>query len=340
VQVVEGGCVVARQAHLIAVVGTFLIGCVLLLVVGCAGTSSETSKKEQTRSPEATASEEARCDRTRTIRVKTWLVNGPGFGPGIAPYITNDVPGCRKGGLLTGTNKRDYFAGKDGPDEIRGLGGSDYVEGGLGGDFIYGGPGDDELEGAGRDFENGHGHYFRFSPKDLSKNVLHGGPGDDLIEGGSAHDRIVGGKGSDAIGFSPGSEIVHGGPGEDKVYGYKGEDVLYGEDGNDYLFASRPKGGGRDELYCGEGKDKYEASPNDYVDSSCEEKKVPKKHPHKGRIEPAGTSSASASTSSVPLGGTGGPALLPRTPVNRGHEEGAELCRMLHATFGECDLSL
>ena len=57
-----------RQGRSIAVVGTFLIGCaVLLLVVGCAGTSSESpkeqghteaAKKEQTRSPEATAAEE------------------------------------------------------------------------------------------------------------------------------------------------------------------------------------------------------------------------------------------------------------------------------------------
>jgi hypothetical protein len=50
-----------------AVVRAFLIGCALLLVVGCAGTRSESPKqqghteatnKEQTRSPEATASEE------------------------------------------------------------------------------------------------------------------------------------------------------------------------------------------------------------------------------------------------------------------------------------------
>jgi len=51
---------VVRQVHLIAVVGTILIGgAFLLLVVGCAGTPSEPSnKKEQGSSPEATASEE------------------------------------------------------------------------------------------------------------------------------------------------------------------------------------------------------------------------------------------------------------------------------------------
>jgi len=249
------------------VVGTFLIGCAVLLVVGCAATRSETSKKEkghteattneQTRSPEATGSEEARCEGTRTILVKTWLAKGQG----LVPYITNDVPGCPKGGLLTGTNKRDYFAGKDGPDEIRGLGGSDQIEGGLGGDVIYGGPGDDELQESlgfknvhGHSF-HGHEHYFSFtSLKDLSKNVLHGGPGDDTISGGSAHDRLVGGKGSDVI------------------WGGTGEDVLYGGDGNDELDG---RDGQRDKLYCGKGKDGYFADKNDYVDGSCEKKMKP-----------------------------------------------------------------
>src|SRR5215204_1012203 len=67
----EGEGAVVRQAHLIAVVGTFLIGCAFLLLgVGCAGTSSETSKKEKGHSPEATASrEEARCEGTRTYHL-------------------------------------------------------------------------------------------------------------------------------------------------------------------------------------------------------------------------------------------------------------------------------
>ena len=57
-----------RQRRFIAVVGTYLFGCaVLLMMVGCAGVRSEsakeqgnteTDKKEQTRSPEATAVEE------------------------------------------------------------------------------------------------------------------------------------------------------------------------------------------------------------------------------------------------------------------------------------------
>ena len=68
-----------RQGHLIAVVGTFLIGCAVLLMVGCAGVRSEAAKQEQgrteateeqARSPEGTASEEAQCEGTRTFQMK------------------------------------------------------------------------------------------------------------------------------------------------------------------------------------------------------------------------------------------------------------------------------
>jgi hypothetical protein len=248
---------VVRQAHLIAVVGAVVTGCAVLLVAGASGVQAQDSKKV-----------EARCEGTRTILVKSWTTKGQV----LVPYITNDVLGCPKGGLLTGTNKPDHLAGKDGPDEIRGLGGSDQIEGRLGGDFIYGGPGDDELDNLA--FKNvhghyfhGHGHYFRFESgiKDLSKNVLYGGPGDDTISGGSAHDRLVGGKGSDAI------------------YGGSGEDVLYGGDGNDELDGRDvgPKDTQRDKLYCGAGRDKYFADPTDYVDSSCETASAP---PNRGRI--------------------------------------------------------
>src|SRR5215207_3362726 len=116
----DGKVAVVRQGHLIAVVRAFLIGCaVLLLAVGCAGTSSETSnKKEQGSSPQATASEEARCQGTRTTKDNP--MGGEGF---TARVITNDLPGCPKGGLLLGTDKRDFLNGVDGDDEIRGLGG-------------------------------------------------------------------------------------------------------------------------------------------------------------------------------------------------------------------------
>src|SRR5215204_3558266 len=173
----EGGCVVVRQGRLIAVVGTFLIGCVfLLLVVGCAGTtSSETSnKKEQGSSPKATDSEEARCEGTGTYHLYNLSYRGGGEGPlrtgseedmkkaakkarhdykwgvkthDFGVYTSNDLPGCPKGGLLLGTDKPDKLGGKDGDDEARGLGGRDAILGGLGDDILYGGPGDDDLQG-------------------------------------------------------------------------------------------------------------------------------------------------------------------------------------------------
>jgi len=139
------------------VVVTFLIGCaVLLLAVGCSGTRSESSnKKEQGRSPEATASEEARCEGTRTIHRYVLHTGKVRYGSEQAMkkagktddmglYTTNDLPGCpHKGGLLSGTDKPDKLAGKEGDDEIRGLGAKDLLFGGDGNDVIYAGPGDD-----------------------------------------------------------------------------------------------------------------------------------------------------------------------------------------------------
>jgi hypothetical protein len=68
------GCAVIGQGHLIALVRVFLIGCAVLLVVGCAGVQAEATQdkqghteateQEQGRSPEA-ASEEDRCGGTR-----------------------------------------------------------------------------------------------------------------------------------------------------------------------------------------------------------------------------------------------------------------------------------
>ena len=101
-----------RQVHLIAVVGTFLICCAVLLVVGCAGTRSESSnKKEKARSPKATASEEARCEGTRTYQREGML---GGSRVDSVVLTTNDLPDCPHGGLLLGTDKPDKLAGEEG----------------------------------------------------------------------------------------------------------------------------------------------------------------------------------------------------------------------------------
>ena len=232
----EGEGAVVRRRHLIALVVTFLIECALLLVVGCAGVGSESSKKEQGSSGEATASEEARCEGTRTYNYQT---KDPQI---VLVFTTNDIPGCPKGSLLLGTDKRDLLNGKDGEDKVRGLGGPENLYGGSGNDNLYGGPdGDYELIGGKGD------------------DVLHGGAGGDSFESvDKSHSASV-----------EGDDVLYGGDGGDTLSGIdEGKDVLYGGDGNDVLFTQG--GGGQDKLYCGKGKDGYSADKHDYVDSSCE----------------------------------------------------------------------
>ena len=186
-------------------VGTFLIGCAVLLGVGCAGTSSETSnKKGQGRSPQATESEEeARCEGTRTYYLYMVSYSRGGQEPlrtgsvedmkkadkkagqrtmDLGVYTTNDLPGCPKGGLLKGTDKPDKLDAREGYDEVRGLGGPDhYLDGGDGSDTIYGGDGDDSVHG--------------FNGED----VLYGGGGNDLVTDyyDEQRDRLYCGEGSD-----------------------------------------------------------------------------------------------------------------------------------------------
>jgi len=185
------------------VVRAFLLGCaVLLLVVGCAGTSSETSnKKEQGSSPKATESEEeGRCEGTRKINM-----NLP------ARFTTNDLPGCPKGGLLLGTDKPDELAGEKGNDEVRGLGGSDDVEGGPGNDILYGGPGDDAGFGGDGD------------------DVIYGGPGDDCnLSGDKGEDVIYAGPGDDTE-LNVSGVMNHGDGQRDKLYCGEGRDTYYAE---------------------------------------------------------------------------------------------------------------
>jgi hypothetical protein len=210
-----------NQERLIALVGTFLIGCTfLLIVIGCSGTRSEApqkegqghteaTKKEQTRSPEATASEEARCEGTRP------LPKGGGHGPHV--FTTNDLPGCPKGGLLLGTNKPDKLGGKEGKDEIRGLGAADFIFGGVGDDVIYGGPGDDA---------------FLFG--DEGDDVIYGGDGDDGVEEGRGEDVIYGGDGNDYIYAFVDDQ-------RDKLYCGKGKDKYHAATKLDYVSSSCEK---------------------------------------------------------------------------------------------------
>jgi hemolysin type calcium-binding protein len=113
---------------------------------------------------------------------------------------------------------------------------------------------------------------------DRQYGLLRGEKGDDEVRGLGGSDEIYGGVGSDAIYGGPGADfvvgnqdddVIYGGDGDDYVLsGGAGEDVIYGGDGNDYIEESDD--GRRDRLYCGEGRDEYNADTNDYVDSSCE----------------------------------------------------------------------
>jgi hypothetical protein len=237
-----------RRGHFMAVVVAFLLGCAILLVAGASGVLAE-----------------ARCEGTRTIK-------DSGSGE---IYITNDLPGCPKGGLLLGT---------EGSDQTR--------------------------------------------SRDPARPTLSGGDGDDEIRGLGGSDDIFHGSGDD---------VVYAGPGNDDVFPDLGNDIIYGGAGNDKLDSGDDGG---DKLYCGAGRDKYIADKNDYVDSSCEkepliaqfesgacariDKKLDENRPlsreesrlHAGICNYTGadvigvTSSASASPTPVPLGGTGGPAIL------------------------------
>jgi Ca2+-binding RTX toxin-like protein len=172
-----------------------LIGCAVLLVGGGSGVRAEATEEQ---------GHSDRCEGMRNI-----VLEGVG-------YSTNDVPGCPKGGLLSGTEGQDFLRGNKGDDEIRGLGAVDELYGGYGSDVLYG--------EAGMDF-------------------LYGGQEDDVLYGGDDADILL--------------------------IGGKGEDVIYGGDGNDYIEESDD--GQRDKLYCGAGRDSYNASSLDYVSNSCEE---------------------------------------------------------------------
>src|SRR5215216_3966890 len=217
-----GGCtVVVRQVHLIAVVvGTFVIGCaVLLLVGGCAGTRSEAPQKEKgytqaTKEKQghtcAAASEEDRCGGTRT------------FDRWGGPYLTNDVPGCPNGGLLEGTDERDKLAGEAGEDKVHGLGAADNLWGGFGSDVMYGGTGDDFLTGS----------TVNEAAHDKGDDVLYGGDGDDKnrLYGDKGEDVLYGGDGNDFLDASLDGQ-------RDKLYCGKGKDE-YAAGKIDYVSSS------------------------------------------------------------------------------------------------------
>jgi RTX calcium-binding nonapeptide repeat (4 copies) len=211
---------VVRQGRCIVGVVAFLIGCAFLLVVGCAGVGSEAPQKEQGSSPKATASEEeARCQGTQTLKLKDlYKLKYPsrgGFGKNTL-VTTNDLPGCPKGGLLSGTYKVDKLDGGEGDDEVRALGGEDILAGGKGNDVVYGGPGSDD-----------------FDDPDEGDDVFYGGDGGDAMWAGGGEDVLYGGDDNDFLTADEDGQ-------RDKIYCGKGKD-LYSADKIDYVDSSCEK---------------------------------------------------------------------------------------------------
>ncbi len=164
---------VSQGRRTTVVVSTLLIGCVVLLVAGASGVQAEASKKDQ-----------ARCEGPRTIQ--KYGTSG----------LTNDVPGCPKGGLLKGTDKSDWLDGGEGDDLIRGLGARDEIEGSGGSDVIYGGPGNDSLLCGGDLHRCG---LVNPRPNGSSaEDVIYGGDGNDLLKAvNRQRDKLYCGKGTD-----------------------------------------------------------------------------------------------------------------------------------------------
>jgi Ca2+-binding RTX toxin-like protein len=223
----DGEGAMVRQRRSIALVVAFLIGCAVLLVVGCSRTRSEAPKEQQGHSG-AAASEEARCEGTSTSfpygrpkeqsgRSASGSGSASASGTSGWTYITNDLPGCPKGGLLKGTDKSNKLDGKEGDDEIRGLGAPDIITGGHGNDIIYSGPGTDEAFG------------------DEGDDVIYGGVGDEeQVSGGGGEDVLYGGDGNDSL-----YEFSDAQP--DKLYCGKGKDEYYAPEKNDYVDSSCEK---------------------------------------------------------------------------------------------------
>jgi hypothetical protein len=246
--------VALASRHLIALVVAFLMGCAVFLMADASGVLAETSKKK----------EEARCEGTRTIKDGS--------------RITNDIPGCPKGGLLLGTEGSDQtrssdparpsLDGGDGDDTIRGLGGSDYIFHGSGDDVVYGGGGDDDLV------------------PDSGNDVIYGGDGNDML---ASND--------------DGGDKLYCGAGRDKYIANK----------NDYVDSSCEK----EPLYAQvEGMPfaacaRIDKKLDENRPLSREERRLHGGYCNQGHdvLSPP-SASASASPTPVPLGGTGGPDIL------------------------------
>lgn len=175
------------------------------------------------------------------------------YGPGV-------LVGTSKGDVIVGTLLDGYLGQK-----VSAGGGDDLVCSGPAGAHLLGGRGDDRLFG--------HGGGVR--------DILDGGPGDDLLDPGSGlgpccadefsfhgskrgvivdlKEGLARGEGHDRLVVTPGADSVEGSAHHDRLLGTNAADMLYPGDGDDVV---RGRGGddvigdnGDDTLYGGAGDD-------------------------------------------------------------------------------------
>ena len=99
------------------------------------------------------------------------------------------------------------------------------------------------------------------------KDKLFGSIAGDEIRARGGNDRINAQSGDDCVNAGKGRDRVKGGDGDDKLLGKGQKDRLKGGDGADVIKA---RGGSRDKVNCGKGKDRAIVDRKDRVSKSCE----------------------------------------------------------------------
>jgi hypothetical protein len=151
--------------------------------------------------------------------------------------------GGRGADVLRGAAGDEVLDGGEGADALRGRGGDDALFGGIGADRLSGNAGDDRLYGDPAQGDDYYTPIIRLLP-----------------------DRLDGGAGDDVLSDTGGRNTYRGGPGADLLEGGVGRDLMLGGAGRDRV---RARGGGRDDVRCGPGRD---SARTDRRDSrrSCE----------------------------------------------------------------------
>ena len=102
-------------------------------------------------------------------------------------------------------------------------------------------------------------------PSDAGDSI-HGSGGDDRLRGGAGRDCLHGERGRDRLRGDQGGDVLKGGPGADRLIGDAGGDRIVGGPGPDILKA---RGGGRDVVRCGAGRDRVIADRRDRIGAGC-----------------------------------------------------------------------